>query len=323
MFADHERPLFLHAHHPAIHQRRRLLLGTPRPFVASLTRAAQLRLHFHSRPWRRHLPWRVLSRCKTASLNPKTWSRYCSRFLLHQAQIGHRGQQTLLELRSILVRRLEPERFPSAIAGPNTFGAKTSTSTFEAAQAIGQCLDRLTSERKLPPQLLILREAWLRRSLSRPPFSILDSDKELFPSCCQPSSQPQKDHEKFDSLKLRAGKFISPPAPQNLFSQLSTQKKLSTISSPSPCAKPCFLKIRVCRKFARAYGPTMFSVTNTEIKIFPVVDHEGVTEQNRASPSSDAPQVLHRLLDARTIHLVDLLEKIRRNERSFFLMIWP
>jgi hypothetical protein len=52
-------------------------------------------------------------------------------------------------------------------------------------------------------------------------------------------------------------------------------------------------------------------------KNFAVVDHEGVADEIGRHHRTARPG-LDRFLYARRIHLVDFLEKMRRNERSFF-----
>ena len=61
----------------------------------------------------------------------------------------------------------------------------------------------------------------------------------------------------------------------------------------------------------------MFSVTNTELKNFAVMNQESVPHEVRGHHRAARPG-LDRLLHARAIHLVDLLEKMRLDEGPFF-----
>ena len=79
--------------------------------------------------------------------------------------------------------------------------------------------------------------------------------------------------------------------------------------------EPCFLKMRVGEN-SPSLWPTMFSVTKTELKILPLCTRNvwptksGVTVERR-------DQVLIGFF-VPGVHLVDLLEKMEVNKRTFF-----
>src|SRR5688572_25379650 len=77
-----------------------------------------------------------------------------------------------------------------------------------------------------------------------------------------------------------------------------------------------FLKDTSRRKFAQLVTDHVLRHEHGG-KSFPVMHHEGVTDEIGSHHRTARPG-LHRLLDARSVHFVDLLEKMRRNERSFF-----
>ena len=82
---------------------------------------------------------------------PQTLVAILFALLLQQLQIGDGAQQPLLELRPILIGRLQPERFHSQLE-VRVFPAENFGLQIRFRQAVRQRPHRLARERKFLPQ---------------------------------------------------------------------------------------------------------------------------------------------------------------------------
>src|SRR5207249_3598421 len=147
--------------------------------------------------------------------------------------------------------------------------------------------------------------------------SFLESDKELSPSAASPRAsvtQPTKITADFrlkisdlKTWRLRPAQFNLQSAIFNLqFPLLSHFRRMRTV----------FLKHTRRRKFAELVTNHVFGHEN-RLKNLSVVNQKRVADKIRRHHRASRPG-LNWFLRARAVHLIDLLQKIRFDEGSFF-----
>ena len=144
-------------------------------------------------------------------------------------------------------------------------------------------------------------------------FSVLDFDKELFPSAASPrASATQPINKKANTRYLIVDSFtLAAPAG----SSLSNINSLLKLFCHLRRMRTMFLKHARGRKFTELMANHVLGNENG-IKSLSVMYQERVANKIRRHHRTSRPG-FDRFLDARAVHLVDLLQQMQLDEGSF------